>query len=424
MRSLITLSALAISSALAHVIMVEPHPFNLDTAPFVQVDPLGPDAPFPCQGRTQHAEEVTKVTAGTTQKVKFWGSAVHAGGSCQFSISHGKDPSKDVKGWRTIYSIIGGCPAEAQGNIPSIAKDPQGREHGPECGNDSGKECIREFDIPIPKDMQNGPAIFAWTWFNKLGNREMYMVCAPIEVVGGKDDSSFVDTLPPPFVANIPGQCTTGQGVLGFPEPGDFGKVLEPASHDESSKCPAAAEPNFKEPPGGDAAPKPETPSKPASSVAAQPSVPSPQQPSAPAPQLPSQAPAQPSVPAPEKPSEGGDVVFITAPTGATSAPGAPTQQPVAPSAGESAPVASSVNKPAPSAQPAASATAPVPSTDDSSSGSNRPWWAVGMEPCPVPGQLVCMSPTFFGLCNRGWALPQAVPQGTKCLDGQIVVDV
>ncbi|KAI8666761.1 hypothetical protein NCS57_00902500 [Fusarium keratoplasticum] len=401
MRSLITLSALAISSAWAHVIMVEPHPFNLDTAPFVQVDPLGPDAPFPCQGRTQHPEEVTKVTAGTTQKVKFWGSAVHAGGSCQFSISHGKDPSKDVKGWRTIYSIIGGCPAEAQGNIPSIAKDPQGREHGPECSNDSGKECIREFDIPIPMDMQNGPAVFAWTWFNKLGNREMYMVCAPIEVVGGKDDSSFVDTLPPPFVANIPGQCTTGQGVLGFPEPGDFGKVLEPASHDESSKCPAAADPNFKEPAGGDAAPKPEIPSKPASSVA-----------------------AQPSVPAPEKPSEGGDVIFITAPTGATSAAGAPTQQPVAPSAGESAPIASSVNKPAPSSQPAASAPAPVPSTDDSSSGSNRPWWAVGMEPCPVPGQLVCMSPTFFGLCNRGWALPQAVPQGTKCLDGQIVVDV
>ncbi|RSL89910.1 hypothetical protein CEP51_000986 [Fusarium floridanum] len=415
MRSLLTLTALTITSAYAHVIMVEPHPFNLDTAPFIQVDPLGPEYPFPCQGRTEHAEEVTKVTAGTTQKVKFWGSAVHAGGSCQFSVSYGKTPSKDVEGWRTIYSIIGGCPAEAQGNIPSIAKDPQGREHGLECGNDSGKECIREFDIPIPKDMQNGPAVFAWTWFNKLGNREMYMNCAPIEIVGGKSDSSFVDTLPPVFVANIPGQCTTGQGVVGFPEPGDFGKVLEPAGHDESSKCPVAAEPKFKEPAGGAGAPA--QPSKPVSSVAAQPSAPSSQQPNAPAPQQPSQAPAQPSAPATAKPTEGGDV-FITAPAATSAA--APTQQPAAPSAGDSPPVASSVNKPSPTSQPAP--PAPVPSTDDS--GSNRPWWAVGMEPCPVPGQLVCMSPTFFGLCNRGWALPQAVPQGTKCLDGQIVVDV
>ncbi|KAJ4316145.1 hypothetical protein N0V84_008001 [Fusarium piperis] len=410
MRSLFTLSALALTGAWAHVIMLEPHPFNLDTAPFVQVDPLGPEAPFPCQGRTEHAEEITKVTAGSTQKVKFWGSAVHAGGSCQFSVSYGKTPSKDVKGWRTIYTIIGGCPAEAQGNIPSITKDPQGREHGPECGNDTGKECIREFDIPIPKDMQNGAAVFAWTWFNKLGNREMYMNCAPIEVVGGKDDSSFVDTLPPPFVANIPGQCTTGQGIVGFPEPGDYGKVLEPQSADGSSQCPAAVEPNFKEPAGGDAAPaKPETPSKPASSIAAQPSVPSPAQPSAPVPQQPSQAPPQPSVSAP------------AGSTLATSAAASPTQQPGAPSAGESAPVASSVTKPTPSSQPAASA--PAPSADDSPSG-NRPWWAVGMEPCPVPGQLVCLSPTFFGLCNRGWALPQAVPPGTKCLDGQIVVDM
>ena len=23
--------------------------------------------------------------------------------------------------------------------------------------------------------LKNGPATFAWTWFNKIGNREMYM---------------------------------------------------------------------------------------------------------------------------------------------------------------------------------------------------------------------------------------------------------
>lgn len=26
-----------------------------------------------------------------------------------------------------------------------------------------------------PNSLKNGPATFAWTWFNKIGNKEMYM---------------------------------------------------------------------------------------------------------------------------------------------------------------------------------------------------------------------------------------------------------
>ncbi|KAL5622539.1 hypothetical protein FOBRF1_001789 [Fusarium oxysporum] len=291
--STLSILALAATHVSSHVIMVEPHPFNLDTEPLYQTWPLSEDLPFPCQGRTQHPEQVTKVTAGKTQLVKFWGSAVHGGGSCQFSVAYGKEPPKDPKKWHTIYSIIGGCPAEAEGNIASTGTDPHGRENGNECGNDTDKECTKQFNIPIPKDMQNGPATFAWTWFNKIGNREMYMVCSPIEVGGGKDDSSYVDTLPAIFRANIPGECTTGASgsVINFPEPGNFGKIYEQGTPGSEGTCAKGVEPNFKD---DASAPEPEKPAESGSPA------PAPEQPSAPAKPSVVQPPPQPTdAPAP-----------------------------------------------------------------------------------------------------------------------------
>ncbi|KAF4976799.1 hypothetical protein FZEAL_6580 [Fusarium zealandicum] len=401
---LISISALVALRASAHVIMVEPHPFNLDTEPLYQTWPLSADLPFPCQGRTQHAEQVTKVTAGSAQTVKLWGSAVHGGGSCQFSVAYGDSPSEDPEDWHTIYSIIGGCPAEAAGNVPTTGTDPHGRENGPQCGNDADKECTRQFDIPIPKDMKNGPAVFAWTWFNKIGNREMYMVCAPIEVVGGTDDSSFVDALPPIFRANIPGECTTGTSgsVINFPEPGDFGKVYEPATPGSSGSCPEGVEPDFKEPSGGDAAPsKSRGPKKPLSSSPAQPSSPSSAQPSSHSSENPSSPSSEnPNPSSSEKPSEAPVATFVTSAT-----PSAPASS------------ATTVETPAQETNTAAPGDETSPECPCSSS---RPDWAVGMEPCPVSGALICLEETVFGICNQGWALPQAVPAGTKCIDGYI----
>lgn len=399
--------------------MVEPHPFNLDTEPLYQTWPLSADLPFPCQGRTQHAEQVTKVTAGKTQTVKFWGSAVHGGGSCQFSVAYGKEAPKDPKKWHTIYSIIGGCPAEAEGNIPSTGTDPHGRENGPECGNDTGKECTKQFNIPIPKDMKNGPAIFAWTWFNKIGNREMYMVCSPIEVVGGKDDSTFVDTLPPIFRANIPGECTTGASgsVINFPEPGDFGKVIEQGTPGSEGTCAKGVEPNFKD----DGA----TPEKPGSSAPVGSGVPS----SAPT------GISQPSVPSSEQPGSPANPTQSSVHV----APSAPVQTSVSvqPSSltAPSVPASSIIQPPAPSSLITTtttnapvlptSITVPVNSTmPEPPASSGKPSWAgKDYQACPPAvqsGMLHCFSETTWGICNQGWAYVSAVAPGTKCINGLI----
>lgn len=93
--------------ATGHGVMVEPHPYNLETAPLLQVKPLNAELPFPCQGRTEHVEKRTVLTAGQTQTVKFWISAVHGGGSCQFSVTYENPPPADPAKWKTIYTIIG-----------------------------------------------------------------------------------------------------------------------------------------------------------------------------------------------------------------------------------------------------------------------------------------------------------------------------
>ncbi|KAH6876376.1 hypothetical protein B0T10DRAFT_585460, partial [Thelonectria olida] len=365
-----TALALACGEVSSHLIMIEPHPFNLDTAPLLQVDPLSADFPFPCQNANPTVENVTTVTAGSSTLVKFQGSAVHGGGSCQFSVAYADTPPADVSEWKTIYSIIGGCPAEAAGNLVSDGTDPSGRETGPECGNDSDKECLRQFNIPIPKEMKNGKAIFAWTWFNKIGNREMYMNCAPIEITGGSDDSSFVDGLPAPFKANIPGECTTNaiESVIGFPKPGKYGKVNDQITPDSQGTCEAPSEPAFEDSNGGNS-------SEPVASG--------------------TDASSAPVATASESPSTDTPVLSNT-PSQATS-------------------IVSSMEVPVSSESPVASQT-----SAENPDSTDQPGSADGMTACPTSGELVCFSESSFGICNFGWALPQDVPAGTACKDGVI----
>ncbi|KKY29572.1 hypothetical protein UCDDA912_g10510 [Diaporthe ampelina] len=216
--------------------MVEPHPYNLGTAPLLQVAPLSAELPFPCQGRTEHAEQRTTLTAGTTQTVRFWIAAVHGGGSCQFSVTYDYPPPADPARWKTIYTIIGDCPAKAAGNLPTIERDKDGRENGPQCGNDSGSECVRQFDIPIPEGIRNSEnATFAFTWFNRIGNREMYMNCAPVTIVGGTNDKELMDSLPPaPSEASRPSwaaygleECPAADGSIYYYENNTFGLCTE-----------------------------------------------------------------------------------------------------------------------------------------------------------------------------------------------------
>jgi hypothetical protein len=182
-RAVFALAGLALVQS--HGIMNTPQPYNLhpDHTPsdrLLQQDPLGPNFPFPCQRRTEHAGHTTQVTAGDTVFVNFTIGADHYGGTCQFSVTYDDPPPADKSRWKTIYTIVGGCPVSRtdkslHANLPAAGFDSDGRPAIKGCGNGHDLDCVREFDIPFPRDMPNGKATFAWTWFNYVGNREMYM---------------------------------------------------------------------------------------------------------------------------------------------------------------------------------------------------------------------------------------------------------
>lgn len=68
------------------------------------------------------------------------------------------------------------------------------------------------YDFPIPGSVPSGDALLAWSWFNLVGNREMYMNCAPVTIGGGSDDATAFDELPDLFVANVGNGCSTIEG--------------------------------------------------------------------------------------------------------------------------------------------------------------------------------------------------------------------
>ncbi|KAH8908322.1 hypothetical protein BR93DRAFT_476887 [Coniochaeta sp. PMI_546] len=192
----------------AHMIMSSPKPFA-----GVQQSPLSTDGSnFPCQmtaGGSYQSQGSTTMAKGSPQELAFIGQAVHGGGSCQVSITYDTAPTKDSV-WKVIHSIQGGCPAKNQaGNMGSSASaaDPF------------------TYQFQIPDDVPTGNATIAWTWLNRIGNREYYMNCAPISITGSSGDKSNFDALPDMLVANIPAitTCTT-EGLEGsdykYPNPG------------------------------------------------------------------------------------------------------------------------------------------------------------------------------------------------------------
>lgn len=382
--------------AQSHMIMNTPTPYNLHgTTDLVQVNPLGPSFPFPCQGLSDTISTTT-LTAGASQIVKFTGGAQHGGGSCQFSVTYDFPPPADKSKWKTIYTLIGGCPVSAEGNLPVTGADQDGRADAAHCGNDSGTECIREFNVPIPKGLPNGNATFAWTWFNKIGNREVYMNCAPVSITGGSADDAegqaFLKELPGLFLANVPGECTTGNGVLNIPNPGKYGRVLEQPAPGSEGSCPKAAGiPVFEGGSGGGSG------SASSAVVSSADPVSTTTPPSASAQPIPTSS-AQTSI------ASSGFVTRVSSSIRPTSLVVIPI--PNTTSIGSSTTRASLVVVPIPT------------TTTGAGSGSGS---ASGKQPCSPDGALVCFSPTSFGLCANGLAIPQAVAPGTVCTDGKIV---
>ncbi|KAK5124833.1 hypothetical protein LTR16_003451 [Cryomyces antarcticus] len=182
---------------------------------------------FPCKLRPGAFDITTMNTipVGVPQPLSFIGGATHGGGSCQVSVTLDKEPTKNSQ-WKVIHSIIGGCPSNATGNL---------------SGNPAGTDAS-VFEFSVPTGMPNGQYTLAWTWFNKIGNREMYMNCAPITVTGGGSDNSVFDTLPDMFVLNIAeGQCQSVEGEdFAFPSPGasvETGALAVPGSSMRGSGC-------------------------------------------------------------------------------------------------------------------------------------------------------------------------------------------
>lgn len=202
----IIISGLA-SAASAHILMTNPAPFGgLDNSP-LEAD----GSNFPCKvpaGGSYDASGASNVYAqGSTQQLQFQGTAVHGGGSCQVSITTDLEPNANSV-WKVIKSIEGGCPAKDQeGNLP---------------GDNAALEVPYSYDYTIPEELAAGEYVIAWTWNNKIGNREMYMNCAPLTVTGSGGSEGHLDSLPDMFVANVGNGCETTHGTdVEYPNPGE-----------------------------------------------------------------------------------------------------------------------------------------------------------------------------------------------------------
>ena len=365
------------------MIMKTPTPFGVSS---LNNSPLVADgSDFPCKQRPgvyDVGSAKNTMPIGVNQTLSFTGSAVHGGGSCQISITTDKAPTKDTK-WNVIHSIEGGCPANTAGNLP---ENPDG-------------SSASTFQFSIPEGVAAGDYVLAWTWFNKIGNREMYMNCAPITVTAGSKKRSY----PPPvkatkpgftkrssfpgmFVANVGNGCATVDSAdLKFPQPGD--SIQFAGSSALTPPSPANC--------GTQAALGGASSGSSASSGSAGSSG------SAPAPAASSAAPAAPA-------SSAGGAAASVAPI--VPAPAASSAASAAPSA--AAPVASSV---------AAGTYTPVASAPSAgSTGSSTGGGATSGGPCSGSAMTCSPDGKQFGSCVNGNTVWQPVAAGTSCTNGQI----
>lgn len=319
------------SAANAHMIMAKPVPYGVST---LNNSPLVAD--YPCKQRAGVYDMTTMndMAVGVPQTLSFTGSATHGGGTCQISVSLDPKPSAQSV-FKIIHSIEGNCP-----------------------GHDAGNGAPDTFQFKIPEGFPNGEFALAWTWFNKVGNREMYMNCAPINVTGGSDNHDLYNTLPDVQLANIPQTtCTTANDVAILPNPGKSLQRLGDGPFVNMI---------------GDCG----TPSHPAPGTAAG-----------------NDGKPIPGDPEPES---------SDAPSPSTSAPASSSTASVIPMPSE-----------APAAQPTQSPVpANFPTPDNGTTAGSS---------CGKDGTLVCNDAgDQFGLCNFGKVVFQPVAPGTQCKDGKI----
>ncbi|TQS31747.1 hypothetical protein Golomagni_07962, partial [Golovinomyces magnicellulatus] len=186
-----------------HMEMKNPPPFRSSFNPntgnaidYDMISPLNSDGSnFPCKGYlkdvgTPKGKSVATWSPGSSYSFTITGNTPHKGGSCQASLSYDRGGS-----WKVLHSYIGNCPG---------------------MGDSS-------YQFTLPSDTPAGEAVFAWTWFNNEGNREMYMNCAAVTVKAGRKRASGApfSSRPNMFVANVGnGVCTFEGTDVDFPQPG------------------------------------------------------------------------------------------------------------------------------------------------------------------------------------------------------------
>jgi hypothetical protein len=192
--------------ATAHMQMTYPPPLksksNPHTSPnqveYSMTSPLKADgSDFPCKGylsllNAPDGNPVASWAARQTYNFTISGGAAHGGGSCQAALS-----VDGGKTFRVVHSYEGGCPGQGESSLQfAVPGDTPATEKG----------------------------VFAWTWFNNMGNREMYMNCAVVGIQGGSggggEKVAFADR-PGLFKANIGNGCRTVDSAdVKFPDPG------------------------------------------------------------------------------------------------------------------------------------------------------------------------------------------------------------
>jgi hypothetical protein len=216
---------IALPPALGHVEMTWPYPLRSKHNPstpenlidYSMKAPLSASGSnYPCKGYQHDLNQAPSTTydAGSTYNITLEGSAIHGGGSCQLSLSYDQGQT-----FRVIKSMIGACPEASS------------------------------YNFTIPSYAPSGEAIFAWSWQNKIGNREFYMDCAVVQVQGSqhKRQESYesMDSLPGIWKADLQSvnDCTTVEGESPvYPHPGPdvvYGDGLDSSSPPTPGNCDA-----------------------------------------------------------------------------------------------------------------------------------------------------------------------------------------
>lgn len=119
----------------------------IGTPDYSLTEPLnGRDRTYPCGGKPKGASQASW-RQGSSYEVTIEGTAFHNGGHCQFAFSKGTG-TKATDTFLVVRTILDKC-------IPSI---------GP-----------HKYTVTVPPNYPLGPAVFAWSWVNAIGNREYYM---------------------------------------------------------------------------------------------------------------------------------------------------------------------------------------------------------------------------------------------------------